>query len=602
MSRSIKVQTSKLSQNSKLETLLNSYTSLKSILSPNLSENNNIFMNSLMDLIISQLKVFLKLLSLKDEKKVFNIINSNNQDLSKQIAFLYELPKSHMNTKISFNSSSEKKIDSELKNYKKESYSPENKNESFRVNPSENLELLDLNNNKTESKENGIVNDDNNENINNNNDSESHENNIIKIKQRNLREFKDINDKFIKVKTPEKNVLMKSLNFSNNKYSVNTEKKEKGIKVKRQKVMKKLITNKTTTNEKENKIQPKRNDISMRNYSKTKLNNSKSTMYEFSTYKSKNSKNTLKINDKPKSLYKKIIQKKSNNENAKNDNNQSDININRKSEKKLLKSKTYIKQSMPLSNLLDISSLDKEINEKEKNNKYLSSTHSERILPKIKAINNNGNNNNNNNNLSSKQNNSKDIKKKRTKSSSSNSSLKIVKNVKKNKNSNKSDFFSLDEFLIPQTGKDGEKFFYTKKGKVLINKKQKDILEDYVNNYLFDEDDSKGSSSERKGKLTSNKSVKELINMNSNKSKNYIIKGTSTHYNSKDILEVLQLLPNSLNNPIDDYYLRKKRASLFDMGIFKICHNVIDNYKKLEGKGELYNYKKTNSNNQNNQK
>ena len=71
MSRSIKVHTSKISQNSKLETLLNSYTSLKSILSPNLSENNNIFMNSLFDLIISQLKIFLKLLSLKDEKKSF---------------------------------------------------------------------------------------------------------------------------------------------------------------------------------------------------------------------------------------------------------------------------------------------------------------------------------------------------------------------------------------------------------------------------------------------------------------------------------------------------------------------------------------------------
>ena len=52
MSRSIKVQKPKLSQDSKLETLLNSYTSLKSILSPNLSENNNIFMNSLIDLII----------------------------------------------------------------------------------------------------------------------------------------------------------------------------------------------------------------------------------------------------------------------------------------------------------------------------------------------------------------------------------------------------------------------------------------------------------------------------------------------------------------------------------------------------------------------
>ena len=84
------------------------------------------------------------------------------------------------------------------------------------------------------------------------------------------------------------------------------------------------------------------------------------------------------------------------------------------------------------------------------------------------------------------------------------------------------------------------------------------------------------------------------MNSNKNKNKNYVIKGTSIHYNSKDIMEVLDLLPNTLNSPIDEYYLKKKRASLFDMGIFKICHNVIDNYKKLEGKGDTYNYKKPN--------
>ena len=595
MSRSIKVQKPKLSQDSKLETLLNSYTSLKSILSPNLSENNNIFMNSLIDLIISQLKIFQKLLIIKDEMKIFNIVNTNNQELSKQIAFLYELPKCQTNSKISINSSSDKKIfDSDKKYNNKEILSPSKKNESFRINNSENIELLDFNNNKTASKNEEIDitndNDINNENINNNIDNDSNKKNKIKIKQKNVNDFKDRNDKFIKIKTPEKNELFKSLNFSNKKYSINTEKKEKekSIKVKRQKVLKKLTTNKDSINEKDSNIQQKRNDISLSYYPKN-LNTSKSTKYEFSTYKPKNtnaSKKSIINKNKQKSLYKKITKKQTNNDNA-NNNNIIDIKINIKSERKLIKSKTFENQLMPISNLIETSNLDKEAIDNEKNNKYLSSTHSEKIISKLKTP-----------KISSlKQNNIKNNKK-RNKSSSVNISLKSAKNLNKNNNkkSNQSDFFSLDEFLIPQTGKEGEKLFYTKKGKVLINKKQKDILEDYVNNYLFDEDDSKVTSKERKGQLKSNKSVKELINMNSskNKNKNYIIKGTSTHYNSKDIMEVLELLPNTLNSPIDEYYLKKKRASLFDMGIFKICHNVIDNYKKLEGKGDTYNYKKPN--------
>ena len=79
------------------------------------------------------------------------------------------------------------------------------------------------------------------------------------------------------------------------------------------------------------------------------------------------------------------------------------------------------------------------------------------------------------------------------------------------------------------------------------------------------------------------------------KNKKYYIKGTSMHYNLKDVTEVLQMLPKSFKVPIDDFYLRKKRASMFDRGIFKICHKVIDNYKILEGKEDIFQFKKSKS-------
>ena len=50
MSKSIKVQLSKTLYINKIETLQKSYNSLKSILSPNLSENNNSFMSYLLEL------------------------------------------------------------------------------------------------------------------------------------------------------------------------------------------------------------------------------------------------------------------------------------------------------------------------------------------------------------------------------------------------------------------------------------------------------------------------------------------------------------------------------------------------------------------------
>ena len=114
-------------------------------------------------------------------------------------------------------------------------------------------------------------------------------------------------------------------------------------------------------------------------------------------------------------------------------------------------------------------------------------------------------------------------------------------------------------------------------------------MEDYVNNYLFDEEDVKRTGTE--------KSIKDKLinNIKSKKNKKFVIKGTSKHYNLKDVTDVLQILPTSCNGHIDDFYLRKKKASMFDRGIFKICHRVIDNYKKLEGKENIYNHKRYNS-------
>ena len=180
MSRSIKVQLSKSIHNTKLETLLNSYMSLKSILSPNLSENNNSFMESLIDLIISQLKIFVKLLSLNEEKKIYEILISNNQNLSQQIAILYEIPKYQLNTKLSINSTSEKGKNRNNKINNKESYSLEEKKESFNRKNSDNFEF---NFNKLDTESKVVENDDLLETKNNMDESQ---NNLNKLTKNNL--------------------------------------------------------------------------------------------------------------------------------------------------------------------------------------------------------------------------------------------------------------------------------------------------------------------------------------------------------------------------------------------------------------------------------
>ena len=581
MSKSIKVQLSKTLSNSKLEILLNSYTSLKSILSPNLSENNNSFMNSIIELITSQLHIFLKLISLNGENQIYKSLNSNNQYLSKQIAYLYEFPRYNINTKISMSTISEKEGNNRIFN-KKESYSLEEKRDSNHGNNSDNFEF-DFNKNTNSKIEEIDKKDDYYENNNENeedileNDNDNNLKKNLNIKTPKHFVFKRHTDKFIKINKSEKgkNELIRSLNY------INKEKeKEKNIKQKTQKSSKKIVYNSINNiiNEKENKTKYKRNIISQKNNITTKkgLNISSKKKYDYTSFQNKN--NNI-INNQKKLLKNKTY--KINNNKTNNDynkdtlkskklNDKSEI-LNKKFERKQRKSKTVIYQTIQIPYLIDITP---NVNNEDHN--YISITFSNQILKRIKTP-----------KVLKRRHKSITNNNSKTKNSPINSSFKEI-----NKHKLISpDYFSLDAFLIPhQNGKGEGKIFFTKNGNVLINKDQKDILEDYVNNYLFDEEDNKSSGTE--------KSVKEkLINdIKARKNKKYVIRGTSKHYNLKDVTDVLQILPNSFNGHINEFYLKKKKASIFDRGIFKICHKVIDNYKKLEGKEDFFGYKKSNSN------
>ena len=578
MSKNIKVHLFKSIHNSKLETLLNSYTSLKSILSPNLSENNNMFINSLIDLIISQLKIFQKLLSIKDDKNIYTLLISNNQNLSKKIANLYELPRTDPDI---------------LYNNKNRSYSIEEKRESFHENNIDNFELYDLYHNHTESKADEINNNTNNvnNNTNQNNDiiEEKIENGSNNDKSEN-KEHKRGNYKFIKINksTKDKNMIQ-SLNLTGYRNDhLNNKKKEKSIKVNIQKNMKNAILNKTSNkkekeDDKNNNNYLKRNvkSIIFNNKNKKYLNSSKSSRYDYSSFRNKKDNVTKKLFDnKENEKYKKIstiIKSDTKNKNKKE----------KIFKRKEIKSKTVIYRTIPIPFLIEVTTQNNNNtnDKKNNNNNYISITFTNRILPRVKTP----------KSLYCKHKLIK-MKNNKRKTSSTNSSFKNIK--KKNTKLNSAEHFSLNEFLIPHTNKSGEKLFYTKTGKVLINKKQKDILEDYVNNYLCEEEISKTHNTGRKDKDLSHKNIKEkILNIKQNKNKNFVIKGTNKTYNLKDVTDLLQLLPESFNGPIDDFYLKKKRASIFDRSIFRICHKVIDNYKKMEVKENSFSTRKSNSKN-----
>jgi hypothetical protein len=75
---------------SKCDSLLNSYDILKIILSPNLSFEKNQFMEMIIELIKSQIKIFINILNLKDQKTIFDILNTIKNKLSDIIICLFK--------------------------------------------------------------------------------------------------------------------------------------------------------------------------------------------------------------------------------------------------------------------------------------------------------------------------------------------------------------------------------------------------------------------------------------------------------------------------------------------------------------------------------
>ena len=592
MSKNIKGQFTKKLYISKIETLQNSYNSLKSILSPNLSKNNNSFMSYLIELLISQIKFFVNILNLSNDKKLYENLNSNNQNLSKQIAILYEISKSPPCPKLTLTTSTEKdNNDNNQFINNKESYSLEEKKDTINQKNSDNVEYnFNIN---TESK--AIDNYD----IFDSKNNEEYKNNL------NNKEDKDKLKQINNIET-EKNEIIRNINFNTNqKESKNYKEKEKFTKLKSPNIIYKKSKQKRQNKDNENKLKCKKkfffSSKKPKNYlstfrlkgiegpsyniepkintnlncSKKGLNHLKDKIREKS-YDKKN-KTKIKVNKDKAELTKKKknnyqnednIDEQSNEENDKVEENIELKNNNEtKFKRKGRKSKTVLFKTIKLPYLIGIETSENDIYP---DDNYISITLSNDVLNGIKTQ--------NNSKLNQRNINFKTFDGKKL----FNSDFKTQKNLHINTN----DYFSLDEFLIPSTGKNGEKLFLTKKGKVLLNKKQKDILEDYVNNYLYDEDEEKISVTEIDN---DNKRLKDK------KNKKYYIQGTTMHYNLNDVTEVLQMLPKSFKIPIDDFYLRKKKASMFDRGIFKICHKVINNYKILEGKEDIFQYKKSKS-------
>ena len=563
MYKNIKVQLSKSIHESKLETLFNSYKSLKSILTPNLTENNISFMTNLIELISSQITLFVELLNLNEDKILYEKLNDNNQKLSKQIAYLYEFPRYQLNTKISLNSTSEK-----------------DKNENNKL-------FNNIENYSIEEKKENIKNKDN---------TEFNNNNTIESKAVEKNDFLE-----------KKNEIVRNLNFkidkNDNSENINKE-KVKNIQVKTQSNFTKKF--KPKYKKENNKVQSKKKIIFPKSLTKRNLNSIKSNRYEPppSNLETRIKKNILKndTNDKSKEQSLKNIkdkkerQKTINNYNVylKNDikeqntekenikivediNDKEDVNqSSKKFKRKGAKSKTVIFRSIQLPYFVGIETSENYISPEDN---YISITFSNNLLENVKTPNTKRNKN--------KLVNLKTIENKSLFNSE-------FKKDKKSLNTNSEDYFSLDEFLIPNINKKGEKIFSTKEGNVLINQKQKDILEDYINNYLFDVD--KNAAYEIERIPLNNKIIREKIKRKEeNKNKHYVVKGTSLHYDLNDVTELLQMFPKSFKIPLDKFYLRKKKTSMFNRDIFKICHKVIDNYKILEGKEDIFHFKKSKS-------
>ena len=614
MSKNVNDQIPKINPKAILNNLLSSYNTLKLILSPNLSENNIHFMNSIIDVIISQIKIFLELLNLTEPQKIFELLNINSQNLSKQIAALYEVPK--ISSKYFKDSLllEKDKIENNTQLYinnKKDNDSLEEQKQIINIIDSTNFDFIEnQNKDKKENSKDFIKINKNEKNIKINKDkNKSKEKEKEKERERLLKKEKEEKDKL-----KEKEMLIQSLK---------EQEKERGreIREKARELIKKQNYYKENS-----KIQLKKNS----NFAKHKPRN-KAKVIKFGNisnlkeFEPKVQKLKIKKEVKPENRYKSVINC-INRTPIRNrfkfflfdDDDIDEVNLKEENfiKRKEKKSKTLFDKDFRLPYEINIEELENNDNNKTQshinNNNYISFNFTNRLLDRVKkkpkSIKNkfliktenerensekiknkilNYNNRYNYNNYVLKTEPNKKYKKR---------NFYNINNIQKTNLNN--DFFSLDEFVVPyNNSKKGEELFVTKIGNVLMSKKQKDILEDYINNYLYENEENsklRKSTSPKSNKKLNNiipltKEVKEKIKKEKNRK--FKTKKSMLNYDLNDINELIQSLRTSLKVPIDDLYLRQKKASLFDRSIFKICHRLIDNYKELENKEDIFTLK-----------
>ena len=587
----------KINPNIKLENLLNSYNTLKLILSPNLNEKNILFMNSIIDIIVCQLKNFVQLLNINESKKIFEILNINNQNLSKQIANLYEAITSSLYLGSSL-FDKDKTENTQIYIKGKEFDLLEEQQHSFHIIDSPTYELIG---NKKDSKNFEISEDFKEIKINRNE----------KIKEKKLNKDKNIEklikrDKDMRDKLREKEKLIHNLKLKETEKSKDIFQKA----IKQKKKNKSKLKERKRINESYNNINNNsKTHTQMKDYSnvyrnvKNRIKSMKQSNYSSAT--------EIKIEKKPqikkrqKAIETEIFSYKDNryrNTTPKKEKNKfkyflfdgdEDENIE-KGIKFQRRNKKYNTVGIDSFQVPYIIGFEKNGNICPNN---ISITFSNRFEDKDKKpskkkkikksmkIKIEENNNKKSNKINNRNNNNNKIKPK-------------TEINKKNKNINlnlNNDYFSLDQYLTPYN-QNGEKMFMTKTGSISINQNQKDLLEDYINNYLFEDNKIKNERCIKKNikiynLIQNTNEIKEIIKSMKERKNQVKSKNSPNNNDTNDIEKLFQLLPPSFKILVDNVYLKKKKASLFDRSIFKICHNILDDYKELETKEDIFTLK-----------
>ena len=624
MSKNVNDQIPKINPKAILNNLLSSYNTLKLILSPNLNENNIHFMSSVIDVIISQIKIFLELLNLTDPQKIFDLLNINNQNLSKQIAALYEVPK--ISSKYFKDSLllEKDKIENNTQIYynnKKDNDSLEEQKQIINIIDSTNFDFIENQNKDKKENSKDIIKINKNEKISkkiNKDKNKSKEKEKEKEKEKDKEKEKE-RERFLKKEKEEKEKLKEKVILIQ---SLEEQEKEKGREIREK--ARELIKRQNYYKE-NSKIQLKKNSNFVKHRPKNRSKVIKfENMSNLKEFEPKVQKLRIKKEQKPDNKYKSVINS-INRTPVRNrfkfflfdDDDIDETNLKEENfiKRKEKKSKTLYDKSFRIPYEINIEEIENDDNNKTQshinNNNYISFNFTNRLLDRVKkkpkSLKNKFlikteneresseknkikfNNRYNYNNYVLKTESNKKYKKR----NHYNFNLNNIQNANLN-----NDFFSLDEFLIPyNNSKKGEELFMTKIGNVLINKKQKDILEDYINNYLYENEEIKikRSTSPKSNKNLNNiipitKKVKEKIKKE-NKNRKFKTKKSMLNYDLNDINELIKSLYTSIQVPLDDLYLRQKKASLFDRSIFKICHKLIDNYKEMENKEDIFTLK-----------